>query len=160
MQTTPSMNWGRKASPRPCTPRNERNLPRIRSLLHVAPISQNDQPQRIERKLLAQTVRTDGQSLSHSRWSARHLNTYKAHSFVPIAQQTVNSRANCRFRGIFVEQFNSIDLVLINFHVHCCCNVHRRRFGREQGAEPLRKSRVSEDGMSRRNVSLHFPRFT
>src|SRR5262249_47802193 len=26
----------------------------------------NDQPQRIERKLLAQTVRTDGQSLSHS----------------------------------------------------------------------------------------------
>src|SRR6266567_6350646 len=37
----------------------------------------------------------------------------KAHSFVPIAQQTVNSRENCRFRGIFVEQFNWIDLVLI-----------------------------------------------
>src|SRR5215470_7632265 len=52
---------------RPCTPRNERNLPKIRSLLHMAPISQNDQPQRTERKLLAQTVRTDGQSLSHSR---------------------------------------------------------------------------------------------
>src|SRR6266852_9106475 len=58
---------GRETSPRPCIPRNERNLPRIRSLLHVAPISRNDQPQRIERKLLAQTVRTDGQSLSHSR---------------------------------------------------------------------------------------------
>src|SRR6266481_6214720 len=82
----------------------------------MAPTSQNDQPQRIERKLLAQTVRTDGQSLSHSRWAARLLNTHKAHSFVPIAQQTVNSRANCRFRGIFVEQFNSIDLVLIKFN--------------------------------------------
>src|SRR5215470_2792057 len=58
------MNWGRETSPRPCTPRNERNLPRIRSLLHMAPTSQNDQPQRIERKLLAQTVRTNGQSLS------------------------------------------------------------------------------------------------
>src|SRR5262245_35034377 len=58
------MNWGRETSPRPCTPRNGRNFPRIRSLLHVAPTSQNDQPQRIERKLLAQTVRTDGQSLS------------------------------------------------------------------------------------------------
>src|SRR6516162_3954707 len=65
-QTTLSMNWGRETSPRPCTPRNERNFPRIRSLLHMAPTSQNDQPQRIERKLLAQTVRTDGQSLSHS----------------------------------------------------------------------------------------------
>src|SRR4029450_9055885 len=107
MQTTPSMNWGRETSPRPCIPRNERNLPRIRSLLHVAPISQNDQPQRIERKLLAQTVRTDGQSLSHSR-VARFLDSYKAHSFVPIAQQTVNGRANCRFRRIFVEQVNSI----------------------------------------------------
>src|SRR6266496_3100818 len=116
MQTTSSMNWGRETSPRPCIPRNERNLPRIRSLLHVAPISQNDQPQRIERKLLAQTVRTDGQSLSHSRWVPRHLNKYKVHSFVPIAQQTVNSRANCRFRGIFVEQFDSIDLVLIKFN--------------------------------------------
>src|SRR6266481_5154050 len=110
------MNRGRETSPRPCTPRNERNPPRIRSLLHVAPISQNDLPQRIERKLLAQTVQTDGQSLSHSRWAARYLNSYKAHSFVPIAQQTVNSRANCRFRGIFVEQFNSIDLVLIKFN--------------------------------------------
>src|SRR5215472_3830452 len=57
---------GRETSPRPCIARNERNLPRIRSLLHVAPTGQNDQPQRIERKLLAQTVRTDGQSLSHS----------------------------------------------------------------------------------------------
>src|SRR5258708_30670938 len=76
MQTTLSMNWGRETSPRPCTPRNERNLPRIRSLLHVAPISQNDQPQRIQRKLLAQTVRTDGQSLSHSRPVARFLNSY------------------------------------------------------------------------------------
>src|SRR5215813_8122155 len=57
---------GRETSPRPCTPRNERNFPRIRSLLHMAPTIQNDQPQRIERKLLAQTVRTDGQSLSHS----------------------------------------------------------------------------------------------
>src|SRR5258708_3322773 len=62
MQRTPSMNWGRETSPRPCTPRNERNLPKIRSLLHMAPMSQNDQPQRIERKLLAQTVPTDGQS--------------------------------------------------------------------------------------------------
>src|SRR5215831_1782522 len=94
MQTTPSMNWRSETSPRPCTQRNERNLPKIRSLLHMAPISQNDQPQRIERKLLAQTVRTDGQSLSHSRWAARHLKSYKAHSFVPIAQQTVNGRAN------------------------------------------------------------------
>jgi hypothetical protein len=49
-----------------CTPRNERKFPRICSLLHMAATSQNDQPQRIERKLLAQTVRTDGQSLSHS----------------------------------------------------------------------------------------------
>src|SRR5947208_15035761 len=108
MQTTPSMNWGRETSPRPCIPRNERNLPRIRSLLHVAPISQNDQPQRIGRKLLAQTVRTDGQSLSHSRSVARFLNSYKAHSFVPIAQQTVNSREYCRFRAIIVEQSNSM----------------------------------------------------
>src|SRR5690242_4251008 len=76
MQTTPSMNWGRETSPRPCIPRNERSLPRIRSLLHVAPISQNDQRQRIERKLQAQTVRTDGQSLSHSRRVARFLNSY------------------------------------------------------------------------------------
>src|SRR5262250_392500 len=65
-QTTLSMNWGRETSPHPCTPRNERNFPRIRSLLHMAPTSQNDQPQRIERKPLAQTVQTDGQSLSHS----------------------------------------------------------------------------------------------
>jgi hypothetical protein len=57
MQTTPSMNWGKETSLRPCTPRNERNFPRIRSLLHMAPTSQNDQPQRIKRKLLAQTVR-------------------------------------------------------------------------------------------------------
>src|SRR5215813_14966653 len=70
------MNWGRETSPRPCTPRNERNLPRIRSLLHVAPTSQNDQPQQIERKLLAQTVRTDGQSLSDSLLVARLLNSY------------------------------------------------------------------------------------
>src|SRR6476619_4579621 len=97
MQTTPPMNWGRETSPRPCIPRNERNLPRMRSLLHVAPISQNDQPQRIERKLLAQTVRTDGQSLSHSRRVARFWNSYKTHSFALIAQQTVNGRANCRF---------------------------------------------------------------
>src|SRR5213080_335079 len=102
------MNWGRETSPRPSTPRNDRNFPRIRFLLHKAPTSQNDLPQRIERKLLAQTVQTDGQSLSHSRWVVRVLNSYKAHSFVPIAQQTVNGRANCRFRGFFVEQFNSI----------------------------------------------------
>src|SRR6266496_521869 len=70
------MNWGRVTSPRPCTPRNERNFPRIHSLLHMAPTSQNDQPQRIERKLLAQTVRTDGQSLSHSLCGARLLNSY------------------------------------------------------------------------------------
>src|SRR5215470_12478129 len=76
MQTTPSMNWGRETSPRPCIPRNERNLPRIRSLLHVAPISQNDQPQRIERTLLAQTVRIDGQSLSKSGRTAKFLNSY------------------------------------------------------------------------------------
>src|SRR5205807_4980022 len=50
---------GRETSPRPCTPRNERNFPRLRSLLHMAPTSQNDQPQRIEMKLLAQIVRTD-----------------------------------------------------------------------------------------------------
>src|SRR5205814_9403670 len=73
MQTSPSMNLGRETSTRSCIPRNERNLHRIRSLPHMAPISQNDQPQRIERNLLAQTVRTDGQSLSHSRWAARHL---------------------------------------------------------------------------------------
>src|SRR5213595_515058 len=116
MQTTPSMNWGRETSPRPCIPRNERNLPRIRSLLHVAPISQNDLPQRTERKRLTQTVQTDGLSVSHSRRVVRFLNSYKAHSFVPIAQQTANGRANCRFRGIFVEQFNSIDLILIKFN--------------------------------------------
>src|SRR5260370_31298889 len=108
MQRTPSMNWGKETSPRPCTPRNERNFPRIRSLLHLAPTSQNDQPQRIERKLLAQTGRTDGQSLTHSQSVPRFLNSYKTHSFVPIAQQTVNGRANCRFRGILVEQVTSI----------------------------------------------------
>src|SRR5215469_1892990 len=86
------MNWGGETSPCPCIPRNERNLPRIRSLLHVAPISQTDQPQRIERKLLAQAVRTDGQSPSHSRCVARFLSSYKNHSLVPIAQQTVNGR--------------------------------------------------------------------
>src|SRR5207302_7981546 len=76
MQTTPSMNWGKETSLRPCTPRNERNFPRIRSLLHMAPTSQNDQPQRIERMLLAQTVRTDGQSLSHSLSVAQFLTSY------------------------------------------------------------------------------------
>src|SRR6266853_3650085 len=76
MQTTPSMNWGKETSLRPCIPRNERNFPRIRSFLHMAPTSQNDQPQRIERRLLAQTVRTDGQSLSHSLGVARLLNSY------------------------------------------------------------------------------------
>src|SRR6266404_1274028 len=76
MQTTPSMNRGRETSPRPCNPRNERNLPRIRSLLHMAPTSQNDQPQPTERKLRAQTVRKGGQSLSHSRRVARFLNSY------------------------------------------------------------------------------------
>src|SRR5215470_11644241 len=58
---------GKRDITTPELPRNERNRPRKRSLLHVVPVSQNDQPQRIERKLLAQTVRTDGQSLSHSR---------------------------------------------------------------------------------------------
>jgi hypothetical protein len=62
MRTTSSMNWGRETSPRPCTPRNERNFPTIHSLLHMAPIIQNDQSQQIERKLLTQTVRTDAQS--------------------------------------------------------------------------------------------------
>src|SRR6185312_13941763 len=76
MQTTPPMNSGRETSPRLCISRNERNLPRIRSLLHVAPISQNDQPQRTERKPLVPTVRTDGQSLSTSRRVARFLNPY------------------------------------------------------------------------------------
>src|SRR5215469_17603648 len=70
------MNWGRETSPRSCTPRNERNFTRIRSLLHTAPTSQNDQPQRIERKLPAQTVRTHGRSLSHSLRVARLLNSY------------------------------------------------------------------------------------
>src|SRR5689334_11118400 len=102
------MNRGKETSPRPCTERNERNLPRIRSLLRMAPTSQNDQPQPIERKLLTQTVRTDGQSLSHSLCVARLLNSYSTHCFISIAQQTVNGRANCRFRGIFVEPFNSI----------------------------------------------------
>src|SRR5262247_258739 len=73
------MNWGRETSPRPCTPRNERNFPRLRSLLHMAPTSQNDQPQRIERKLLAPTVRTNGQSLSKSRRTAKFLNSYDLH---------------------------------------------------------------------------------
>src|SRR5215813_4455547 len=77
-----TVNWGRETSPRPCTPRSERNFPRIRSLLHMAPTSQNDQPQRIERKLLAQTVRTDGQSLSKSRRTAKFLNSY-----VPAREQ-------------------------------------------------------------------------
>src|SRR5215831_15496384 len=36
MQTTPSMNWGRETSPRPCILRNERNFPRLRSLLPMA----------------------------------------------------------------------------------------------------------------------------
>src|SRR5579859_5628627 len=76
MQTTPSMNWGRETSPRPCIPRNGRNLPRIRSLLHAAPISQNDQPQRKEKKLLTQAVRTYEQSPSHSRRVARLVNSY------------------------------------------------------------------------------------
>jgi hypothetical protein len=67
---------GKETSLRPCIPRNERNLPRIRSWLHVAPISQNDQPQPTERKLLAQTVRIDGQSLSHSLGVAQLLNSY------------------------------------------------------------------------------------
>src|SRR5215469_2872804 len=66
MQTAPSINWGRETSPRPCISRNAQNLPRIRSLLRMVPISQNDQPQRLEKKFLAQTVRTDGQSLSHT----------------------------------------------------------------------------------------------
>src|SRR6266702_8827760 len=77
MQTTPSMNWGRETSPCPCTVRNERNLPRIRSLHHMAPIRQNDQPRRIGRKLLAQTGRTDRKSLSHSLCVARLLNSYE-----------------------------------------------------------------------------------
>src|SRR5262252_2825213 len=76
MQTTLSMNRGRETSPCPCTSRNERNLPRIRSLLHMVPTNQNDQPPRIERKLLAQIVRTDGQSPSHSLRVARLLNSY------------------------------------------------------------------------------------
>src|SRR5438046_9066948 len=71
-----SNKWGKKTVTPPCTPRNERNFPRIRSLLHMAPTSQNDQPQRIERKLLAQIVRTHGQSLSHSLRVARPLNSY------------------------------------------------------------------------------------
>src|ERR1700744_3928844 len=76
MQTTPSMNWGRETSPRPCIPQNERNPPRIRSLLHMTPISQNDRPQRIERRLPAQTVRIERQALPPSRGVARLLNSY------------------------------------------------------------------------------------
>src|SRR5690242_4734300 len=77
MQTTPPMNWGRETSPSPCTPRNEQNLPKIRSLLHVAPTSQNDQPQQTKRKLPMPTVQTSGQSLSKSRRSAKFLNSYE-----------------------------------------------------------------------------------
>src|SRR5262249_22389269 len=76
------MNWGRETSPRPCTPRNERNFPRIRSLLHTAPTSQNDQPQRIERKLLAQIVRTDGQSLCVARLLNSYLPPHKESCFM------------------------------------------------------------------------------
>src|SRR5262249_39588227 len=78
-QTTLSMNWGRETSPRPCTPRNERNFPRIRSLLHMAPTSQNDLTQQTERKLPMPTVRTSGQSLSKSRRTAKFLNSYDLH---------------------------------------------------------------------------------
>src|SRR3954452_15390343 len=75
MQTMPSINWGKETTPRLCIPRNERNPPRIRSLLHMAPIGRNDQPQRIGRKLLAQTAQTDGQSPSHSRRVATFFHT-------------------------------------------------------------------------------------
>src|SRR4051812_26436818 len=85
-QRTLSMNWGRETSPRPCTPQNERNFPKIRSLLHMAPTSQNDQLQRIERKLLGQTVRINGQPLSLSRCVPGFLNSYKTHAFLPIAE--------------------------------------------------------------------------
>src|SRR5215467_3231256 len=70
------MNWGRETSPRPCTPRNEQNFPRIRSLPRRVPISQNDLPQQTERKLPTPTVRTNGQSLSKSRRTAKFLNSY------------------------------------------------------------------------------------
>src|SRR5262250_2306617 len=96
------MNWGRETSPRLCTPRNERNFPRIRSLLHMAPTSQNDQPQRIERKLLAQTVRTDGQSLSHSLRVARLLNSYvpprKEYCFI-LCKMVSSEKFNARVRS-------------------------------------------------------------
>ena len=47
-----------------------------RTFAPYGPTSQNDQPQAIERKLRAQTVRRGGQSLSHSRRVARFLNSY------------------------------------------------------------------------------------
>src|SRR5215472_4133893 len=75
MQTALSMNSGRETSPCLCIRRNEQNPPRIRSLLHAAPITQNDQPQRKEKKLLTQGARTDQQSLSHSWRVERLLNS-------------------------------------------------------------------------------------
>src|SRR4029077_14820312 len=102
MQTILSMNWGRETSPRACTPRNERNFPRIRSLLHKAPTSQNDQPQRIERKIRAQTVRTDGQSLSDALLVARLLNSYvppsKEYCFI-ICKMVASQKFNARVRS-------------------------------------------------------------
>ena len=37
--------------------------------------------------------------LSSESVGRRLLNSYRTHSFIPIAQQMVNGRANCRFRG-------------------------------------------------------------
>src|SRR4030095_1676966 len=48
----------------------------IRSLPRRVPISQNDLPQQTERKLPMPTVRTNGQSLSKSRRTAKFLNSY------------------------------------------------------------------------------------
>src|SRR4030095_16769766 len=76
MQAILLVNWGKGPSRSACTPENEQNFPRIRSLPRRVPISQNDLPQQTERKLPMPTVRTNGQSLSKSRRTAKFLNSY------------------------------------------------------------------------------------
>src|SRR5262249_4963183 len=107
------MNWGREMSPRPCTPRNERNFPRIRSLLHMAPTSQNDQPQRIERKLRAQTVRTDGQSLSREPRSREPQWQVRLDSPPQLRLKRIESADHAAARSTLITQV-SRSLVLIN----------------------------------------------
>src|SRR6201987_5715994 len=161
MQTTPSMNWGRERSPRPCTPRNERKFPRIRSLLHVAPTSQNDQPQRIERKLLAQIVRTDGQSLSHSLSVARFLNSYvpprkeycfRQNGFIGEMQcsrpKLVNGSENrCSF--IFDEKYDELRRFRLTRVTAYGMNVFRRFVKYLPGKKPLKRASA--------NLHLNFP---